>query len=348
MMKILAINARLKSSNGTPVLPSVRQYEDPTKQGARRRRAFAELNRKLSAIRSDLKLLIEKRIEPLATRKASNIFANAQYQYTLNPSVMAEINTAINAILRGQYIGGAENFNESFWLYDYIRTAYQNGAQDIANTANNITASVGSAELTRQLNEYTGSTLYRAGQLGRAAILGARVFENMKGLTDQTRTDLASTLFQGMEQGLGTIELTKNVMERVGVSGSRATRIVRTEIGQAYRQATRRETDILNDEVYDDSDFEMRMLWFSALTATTRRTHGRRHGRTYTTEEVDSFYSKNANAINCYCSQTAVLVDKDTGEVFQDDLVKQMEAQRSHWFKEEEQDAEQDAEKEAA
>ena len=46
------------------------------------------------------------------------------------------------------------------------------------------------------------------------------------------------------------------------------------------------------------------------------------------------FYGKDANEINCYCSQTQVLVNMKTNEVVQQDLLDQMDEQRKEWFKE--------------
>ena len=146
------------------------------------------------------------------------------------------------------------------------------------------------------------------------------------------RADLASTLSAGMADGKGVTELVRDVRKRVGVGASRATRIVRTEINGAYRQSTRRETDVLNDDVFDGSGYEMRMLWFSALASTTRKSHARKHGKAFTTAQVDKFYGRDANSINCYCSQSNVLINTKTGKVVQIDLQRQMSEQRKEWF----------------
>ena len=60
--------------------------------------------------------------------------------------------------------------------------------------------------------------------------------------------------------------------------------------------------DALNRDIYDDSDWKMGILWFSALTPTSRDSHAERHGVIYTTDEVRSFYSKDENSKNCLCS----------------------------------------------
>jgi len=74
-----------------------------------------------------------------------------------------------------------------------------------------------------------------------------------------------------------------------------------------------------------------KLLWVSALMATTRRSHADRHGNLYTRAEVTEFYSKNGNAISCRCSQVPTVVDEN-GEAFVKKVISKMEAQESRWM----------------
>lgn len=381
---------RLKSKNGTPILPSSRQYQDPTKQGSKRRKAERSLVVRVKRVKTGMRRIIanipkEKvstsnsyallrkeslfhanRVLSVAEQfyfnkttsccgenkiisnefknvldviHQSSMVTNVEYNYEVSPQTIAFINAEIESLLNAQYLDGATSYNNQFWLDEFLRSAYLNGAEDAINSAANVTSLQAGAELTETLRSATTNPVFLAGQMNRAALVGARSFELMQGLTSQTRADLSMALFDGMRRGLGVVELTKNVVGRVGVSHSRATRIVRTEINHSYRLATRSETDAVNKEVYTDSPYELKMLWFSALASTTRKWHASRHGRTYTVRQVDKFYSEDANEINCYCSQTQALVERKTGKVFQGDLMKQMESQKREYFKDDIDDA---------
>ena len=159
----------------------------------------------------------------------------------------------------------------------------------------------------------------------------SRVFNEMKGLSDSMKTDLSETLTRGMASGFGIREITSDIKKRVNVGFSRAQRIARTEILQAYRTAQRARTKEINETVYDDSPFIMRQLWFSALAATSRPWHVSRHGNVYTQQEVEAFYSERGNSINCLCSQSPVLVERKTGEAVNQDLIKRMKKQKERW-----------------
>jgi uncharacterized protein with gpF-like domain len=55
------------------------------------------------------------------------------------------------------------------------------------------------------------------------------------------------------------------------------------------------------------------------LKPTTRATHGARHGKTYTTDEVAEFYS-DGNSYNCYCANIHLL--DDDGKLYNEGLAR--------------------------
>jgi hypothetical protein len=97
------------------------------------------------------------------------------------------------------------------------------------------------------------------------------------------------------------------------------------------RYGTLDSTDYLNRDVYDDSDWKMAVLWFSALAPTSRVSHVKRHGVTYTTEEVRAFYSIEDNSKSCLYSLSPILVNVKTGEILQAPMVERMlQAKNTH------------------
>jgi len=141
----------------------------------------------------------------------------------------------------------------------------------------------------------------------RAALVGSRVFEEMKGFEGDTGRDLARVLRQAVQDGLNPRDVVSTIKERFDVSESRAKRIATTEISGALRRARW-------DEAQDAESrlgIRVRLMWVSALRPTTRLWHASRHGLLYTIQEVREFYAVNGNAVNCYCSQIETLVDKD-------------------------------------
>ena len=137
----------------------------------------------------------------------------------------------------------------------------------------------------------------------------ARVFEEMRGLSAATKTDLSRTLTEGIGRGLNPREIAENIVERTGVNASRASTIARTEITTALRRAKWDESEIAR-ESYGMTTMEMHL---SALSPTTRPEHAKRHAHLYTVEEVRDWWAKDANSINCKCSTTSVMVD-DNGD----------------------------------
>ncbi len=141
----------------------------------------------------------------------------------------------------------------------------------------------------------------------RAALVGSRVFEEMKGFEGDTGRDLGRVLRQAVQDGLNPRDVVDTIKERFGVAESRAKRIAITEISGALRRGRW-------DEAQDAESrlgIRVRMLWVSALKPTTRLWHAKRHAELYTIQQVREFYAVDGNAINCYCTQIETLVDKD-------------------------------------
>ena len=224
-------------------------------------------------------------------------------------------------------------YSNRWWLISNLDEAYTDAIETYIDDSVSISpVDVVGEVVTSKLNQLTPeSVMLSPPVLRRLSFMHGRVFNEMKGLTESSAADLGRVLTQGMIDGNGVQDIARAVKKRVSVSMSRAMRIARTEILNSYRTATRTEVDDLNEEVYADSDWQQQLLWFSALAATSRPNHVSRHGSTYTSTEVQEFYSQNGESINCLCSQSPILVNKKTGEVLQDSLLKRMKKQKEAW-----------------
>lgn len=161
----------------------------------------------------------------------------------------------------------------------------------------------------------------------RAALVGARVFEEMKGFENQAGLELGRILRRAVQDGLNPRDVTGEIEQRFGISERRAETIARTEITGALRRGRW-------DEARDARErlgINVALLWVSALSPTTRHTHAIRHGSDYTIEQVAEFYSVDANAINCKCSQAECLLNSE-GEPVQTKAVEKLKEQKEKYF----------------
>ena len=76
-----------------------------------------------------------------------------------------------------------------------------------------------------------------------------------------------------------------------------------------------------------DYGVQTRMLWFSALSPTTRESHRVRHGQLYGAQDVREFYSRSGESVNCKCSQIELLVDSK-GQPLDPALVERVKGMR--------------------
>lgn len=233
-------------------------------------------------------------------------------------------------------------WNTDWWFNDYMDKSLTKGLSDVIQSAKYQSTSniVGDTDLANTVRNISAETLTNTTSYqSRLRTAEKAAFANMQSLTAGLNDQLAEILRTSVKQGLSQSQIidkvTKSLIEsdKQGEGGARkrARLLVRNRINNARREEGRQTTTQLNNEVYADTEYEMRLLWFSALMPNrTRYWHGSRHGKTYTVKQVEDFYSNPGDRSNCYCHQTNQLVYKATGEpVVESKLFEQMQKQRA-------------------
>lgn len=180
-----------------------------------------------------------------------------------------------------------------------------------------------SEDYTRNITSVLLSQPYQT----RAALVGARVFEEMKGFQGETGRELSRILFGAVQDGLNPLEASRTIKDRFDISARRAETIARTEITGALRRGRW-------DEAQDAQDrlgIRTKMMWISALSPTTRLWHATRHGTAYTIQEVREFYTERGDAVNCKCTQVETLVDEQ-GNPINNRVVLRLKKQKDQYF----------------
>lgn len=276
---------------------------DPTNTAGLRRKAFADIRKRLNGAYRDVRDLIESLPYTTIDVPQDQIRNLRVYKYDLTDR---DTDAEIWRIIEEWFETGGDPPNR--WvLGQFVSEAYRSGTGH-------------AAERLRSLAEQAQAlSLVELGQLQAEAVLMSRpvraridkvyrrMFEEMVGFTGDTANDLARTLANGVARGAGVKTITGDIKRRFGVAESRAQRIARTELGQSYRDA-RREMDV---DARDRLGLNVMQQWISALAPTTRASHAARHLNFYTPEETAAFYSRDGNSIQCLCSQQAVLLTQD-------------------------------------
>ena len=292
---------------GAPILP--RNAEDPQGSDRAERRAITDFDRRMRQVLRLYKYALK------ATPYKTVTVNVTRYEFELNPAILAvmteEIDRAVDRILLE---GGAS----SLWFTTfYVEPSYAAGT---AAAWRNLGSQAEVYRLSRpELAAVLQSQPYRE----RISYLAARQFENMKGLTAETKASMSRILVDGFSQGLNPRDVARTLTEQAGIEARRGHRIARTEIPNALRQARLDESQQAQAELGITS----RMLWFSAVSPTTRETHRARHGDLYTAQSVREFYSRSGEAVNCKCSQIEVLTD-DSGKPLNQALVDKVKAMK--------------------
>ncbi|MGR7948837.1 phage minor head protein [Alcaligenes sp. RM2] len=224
---------------------------------------------------------------------------NRRYQFRLDTYLLRTLLARLDAIVAEILLEGGD---ENIWLFGrYVEVAATRGtAQVFANLSQQSAAYRGGRI---SLQEILRSEPHRR----RMALLSARVSEEMKGVVGDVKSNMTRVLTEGIGRGLNPREVAKNLTAQAGIETRRAHRIARTEITTALRRAKWDEAS----DAEQDYGLQTKELHLSALSPTTRATHAARHGKLFTRDQVQDWWSQDGNSVNCKCTTVSVMVDDE-------------------------------------
>lgn len=246
------------------------------------------------------------------------IALNADGVYAFPASRMDELRQVLAEITYSELVDGQPL---TFFFAEYDRDAAQLG---LAQSSANLAAISTTYAASRPLVAAMSSAPYQ----NRVAMAMQRSYTHFTGLSDAMQADLAQTIAQAIANGDNPRVAKTAIMDRLGVSESRARLYAQSDITMTLREATMGE----GDDAAEALGIEIKYLWVSALLPTTRKNHASRHGRLYTSDEIKEFYSKNGERFNCHCSCVATLIEDGVPQLTQK-LKATMVAEKQQWEK---------------
>jgi len=295
-----------------------RSDADPTRQAGNRRKAIADLKRRLNSAKREV-------LDVFSSVPVTN---RVTYIYEIDPSQLLTVDDRIRQIINYWLETQSEDKPARYFFDAYGTRAATMGVGDSAarvapqlEIAGFSTATLSQLEIE---NIIMGSAYRRVIEL-----IHARAFNEMKGFVGDTARDLSRVLSQVVLDGRSPREAQRQIIKQFDQSIVRAERIARTEINRAYNVARNEQ----NKDVKNRLDINLVVAHRSALlpNGRTRKSHGERHGKMFTMQEQDDWWAEGANRINCYCGVIEVVLDKN-GKPFDQGLIDKMEKQRKAWF----------------
>lgn len=264
---------------------------DRTGTSGLQKSTIAEIGRRVDVLEKEVLALFDA---------VQYLTLNADYLYSMTLQQQMEFNDAISEAVTQSY--GLDKGPQEWWYGEVVLAAATKGAaQTAANLANMSPIYAGD----RAIEDIVNSQPF----LDRVAKARLKSYEHWTNLGATAKNTLAQTVMQSIALGENPKIARKRIQERLSVSKSDAARYAQTDITDTLRQAKMAESQ----EASEKYGLKLGQLWASALLPTTRHTHAVRHGRVYTIDEVQAFYSKDGNRYNCHCSVTEILLD-DAGE----------------------------------
>ncbi|AJJ36832.1 phage Mu F like family protein [Yersinia rochesterensis] len=324
---------------GTPIIP--RNKADPTQSYRQVNKMYRDIEERYLGIKTTLKQLFDERLTGREREGNAQLGVMAcnndggglpsLYQvnagtfiYDMNAQQLAALLERVQTILDDYLLEGN---GQNIWSLQYISDEYQRGTLN-AFTNLSVQSQIYAQQTT--LAALLSTPAYQ-NQIAAAFI---STYSDWKGISDAARADLANIISDSIGRGVNPRETAGIISKRLDVSMSSAKRIAQTEQVGALRKAQWQETDWAKERL----GLNTAVLWLSALKPTTRAWHASRHGRTYTTEEVEAFYAENGNKYHCYCGTVPALLDEN-GKIVNQGMVERLAKERQDWQEQQKQKA---------
>lgn len=318
---------------GSPIIP--RNKTDPTQSSRQVRKMFRDIDNRYYELKKALKQLFDLSFTGrernqnslhsyILAKNAQNepdslIRVNAGvYSYDLaeRPAEYAKFLERLQSLLDDHLLEGGD---ERLWAFGYVSDEYERGT---LNAYTNLAAQSEIYASQTTLTYLMSQPAYQ-NQMASAFI---STYSDWKGISDAARADLSNIIGTSIARGVNPRETARIISKRLDVSMSNAKRIAQTEQVGALRRANWNETTWASESL----GLKTGLLWLSALKPTTRSWHAARHGRIYTVEEVEAFYTEGGNRFNCYCATQPVLLNDD-GTIYNKGIIDRLITERKSW-----------------
>lgn len=256
---------------------NINQY-DPTRTTVLRNAFVRDLGRRFNAV---IRLIFEYYDNPL----------NVNYEWLRSGEKVQEFNRWLdiqvqNNILEIRQFQQIGSSIEQSWMNLYITDSYQRGVQRARYELNKAGYNVGEYSINQPFH------------IERIGLLYSRVFEEMRGLTEQMKTQLSRVLAQGMADGDNPRVIARKLRKAIDGKGDlaitdtlgrfipakrRAEIIARTEIIRAHHQATVQEY-----KNWGVAGVKVKAEWKTAEDGRVCERCKEREGKEYTLKEIEN------------------------------------------------------------
>jgi len=285
----------------------------PTKTFRIEKAWLSQINRRFG----EFKKVVKGKLKDL---NKTAMVLNAAEPFALNPqqiqAFMLFYQQQINELITGT--ASPPNWQAQYQLQSYQR-GIERGMASLRAQGINVpdlsTATTTAASLTPASFTATPS-LATAGAIIQQPIhqeslefLYSRSYDKLKGWTDAMTGQTREILTDGVQRGLGITEITKQMVERIGVAKSSAERIARTETIQSFQRAQINNATQVSDELGE----QILVRWITADDGRVRDLHASWHGEVMTPQEA--MRRINISPYNCRCATIDVIEEANTPEI---------------------------------
>lgn len=277
-------------------------------------RAFKDIGARMDGLQLEVVRLF-RGIRVVSTNATEDL----RTVYAMTPREMELFGQRLQYITDTWLAEGRESYG-GFWWSGYDEEATRLGT---AQTVANLQGLSKAYKVTRTISDVIRSEEWR----NRVAMSQLKSMEHWTGLASTTRAELSRVVGVAVAEGRSPRRAVTDIAAALDVTRAKARQYAQTDITDTLRGARWAEAEYAQRNL----GIRLALLWTSALQTFTRQTHAARHGRTYTSDEVREFYSRDGNVYKCHCATTECLIGDDGKPILTEKLKSTMAKARATW-----------------
>lgn len=221
---------------------------DPTRTATLRRQFLLEVRRRHARVRRKVvDLVLGEDVFGLKARShnpyVGNVLTlNQRWRFLTDAQKVQQFQQWIQQQLQLEIIGVAAQEIENAYWRKYVEEGYRKGAgrafDDTRRAAKVVADTQGVSDFyAGTKDEFLRSAFGRPVAIEKVKLLAGRVFTDLKGVTEQTATQMARVLADGLVQGQNPRQIARTLTDRLDKIGlTRAETIARSEIVRAHSE----------------------------------------------------------------------------------------------------------------
>lgn len=236
-------------NHSRPTSNAAASRADPTRTSLLRQRMAAEMLRRLRALMAEVRQLVDKE-DAFGLKERKPLSFNAEprrFQFRTAPDKVIAFREWLDMQIHAKVLTAPNG--QTAWTAKYVESAYKKGLVRAYTDTTRGKQGKSLPFYQGTQSEFLRSAFAQPTSVEKMQLLYARVFEDLKGVTQTMSTQMSRVLTDGLANGWAPRRIARVMSDVVGTTMKRSALIARTEVVRAHAEGQLQAFEALGEDV---------------------------------------------------------------------------------------------------